>query len=174
MKSLLWIAPLTFALLAVHAAAPIQDGASVLDSGSTNRPGALVRVRADGSAFVERALRGVQHPPTTNAHVNPALAARLLADAKIARTAGLTRRLGVPCMKSVSFGSSLFVTWHGWRSPDLFCPVNGPAVALKADAQAILAAAAPPIRSIQPLPNEVRRPLPSPSASLPPAGNRGR
>ncbi|MHB8462196.1 MAG: hypothetical protein ACYDA1_06090 [Vulcanimicrobiaceae bacterium] len=174
MKPLLWIAPLAIALLAAQPAPPIQDGASVLDSGSTNRPGALVRVHADGTALVERQIRGVQHPPVLSASVAPALAARLLADAKIARAANLTRRLGVPCMKSVSFGSSLFVTWHGWRSPDLFCPVNGPAVALKADAQAILAAAAPPGRTIHPLPNEVRRPLPSASASLPPAGNRGR
>ena len=25
-------------------------------------------------------------------------------------------------MKSASFGSSTYVTWQGWRSPDLTCP----------------------------------------------------
>ena len=168
MKPFVWLAPLALALLAAQVRPPIQDGATVLDTGSTNRPGALVRVHADGSAIVEQQIRGVQQPAHHAATISDGLAARLLATAKVARAAGATRKLGVPCMKSVSFGSSLYVTYHGWRSPDLMCPVLGPATALKTAAQAVLAAAVPPGRQIHMMPNEVRKPLPTATASAPP------
>jgi hypothetical protein len=47
------------------------------------------------------------------------------------------------CMKSASFGSSLYVEYHGVRSPDLSCPeqVDPRTKALKSDAGKILRAA---------------------------------
>lgn len=97
-------------LLAVcAAAAPSRDGASIVDSGSTNTAGYTIRVWSDGSAATaSKAFT-----------FSPSLAARFFADLKAARGGHAKAQ---PCMKSASFGTSTHVHWHGWTSPDLDCP----------------------------------------------------
>jgi hypothetical protein len=66
------------------------------------------------------------------------LAARFFSDLK---AAGPLQDLeSTPCMKSVSFGTSLFVWWEHGRSPDLSCSSGEQARALAADASQIAAA----------------------------------
>jgi hypothetical protein len=62
---------------------------------------------------------------------------RLMEDLK---TAGPLNELPVKhCMKSVSFGKSIFVEYNGIRSPDLSCEqTDSRAVALRKDASNIL------------------------------------
>ena len=73
-------------------------------------------------------------------------------------------------MKSVSFGTTTVVQYHGWTSPDLECPGDGTVIALGSDAKKIAAQVRMQgVRShaIPRLPNEPRRaePEPTPSAS---------
>jgi hypothetical protein len=89
--------------------------ATIEDSGSTNRTGVRVTFDREGHATVER--RGAEPR-----HVK-------LSERKCKQFMSDLEALGplsaVPahhCMKSVSFGSSLFVEFNGTRSPDLNCP----------------------------------------------------
>jgi hypothetical protein len=68
------------------------------------------------------------------------MCSHLMADLK---AAGPLNKLPVPhCMKSVSFGTSLFIEYKGARSPDLSCPQPDPRMAaLKKDAMEIMNAA---------------------------------
>jgi hypothetical protein len=106
-------------LLAVcTAAAPSRDGASIVDSGSTNTAGYTIDVWSDGSAAVAYQNRTAKKSFT----VSSSLAIRFFADLKAAR--GLSAP-PAHCMKSASFGTSTHVHWHGWISPDLDCPPDG-------------------------------------------------
>lgn len=126
--------------LATACAAPRLDGATILNSGSTNASGYKIEVRADGSATVVLQNRiGVTAGVARPFAVPPSVAATFLADAKAARDG---RAIGVPCMKSASFGTRTFVRWHGWQSPDLSCPPGDAlSAALKRDVDTIVRAA---------------------------------
>lgn len=111
---------MTMGLLAVcAAAAPSRDGASIVDSGSTNTAGYTIDVWSDGSASVTYQNRTSAAVSPKSFTVAPSLAVRFFAALKAAR-AGKARV--EPCMKSASFGTSTHVRWHGWISPDLDCP----------------------------------------------------
>lgn len=108
---------------------------SIIDSGSTNRPGVTITLDEAGNATAE--LRGSQ-PQSTK--VSPQVCQQLLRDIKAAGALS-----GLPeqhCMKSVSFGSRLFVEFKGDRSPDISCsPQSDPrSAALQKDANQILQA----------------------------------
>ena len=90
---------------------------TIIDTGSTNRPGLQVTTNAAGSARVEP--RGIEpHSIQLNSHLCKHFLASLHAAAPLAALPA-TR-----CMKSVSFGSRLFIEYNGERSPDLSCPVQ--------------------------------------------------
>jgi hypothetical protein len=108
---------------------------SIIDSGSTNRPGVTITVDQAGNAVVE--LRGSQ---PQSAKLSEQLCEQLMRDVK---AAGTLSTLPVQhCMKSASFGSSLYVEFNGDRSPDVSCsPQPDPrSAALHKDASDILQA----------------------------------
>lgn len=111
-----------FAVLAIAgfvAAAPL-DSAVIVNSGSTNSYGYTIHVSSDGKASVTLQERGGVPAGTPKSFTVPAAtASRFFADLAAARKANTVT---VPCMKSVSFGSTLKITWQGWVSPDLTCP----------------------------------------------------
>jgi hypothetical protein len=92
----------------------------ILDSGSTNTQGYKIQVWSDGTAAIAPQDRfGVVQGATKSFTVPAATASRFFADLAAARKSGAT---GQPCMKSASFGTTTFVVWHNWKSPDLDCP----------------------------------------------------
>lgn len=108
---------------------------SVIDSGSTNRPGITVRLDKTGDATVEQRNSAPQSMKL-DAH----LCERLMRD--VAAAGVLSALPEKHCMKSVSFGSRLYVEFKGDRSPDLSCPFQSDprARALQQDANEILRA----------------------------------
>lgn len=122
-----------FALWPLSASEP---QATVIDSGSTNRPGLRVTVDAQGHATV------VEKSGETH-HVN---LSQPMCTEFLHHVTGAVPLSNIPahhCFKSVSFGSSLFIEYQGERSPDLSCPgaSNNEAAALQKDAREILQAA---------------------------------
>ena len=91
--------------------------AVIIDTGSTNRPGLQVTTDANGNARVES--RGIEPHAI---QLNSDLCKRFLASLQAA--APLHALPAAHCMKSVSFGSRLFVEYNGDRSPDISCPVQ--------------------------------------------------
>jgi hypothetical protein len=130
------------------------DGATIANSGSTNAIGWQIEIRSDGSGVVGRHNFSVPAPQ----------ARRFLRDARAARD---SRVEGRGCMKSVSFGTRLTVTYHGWTSPDLSCPAASQLLAqLARDARQIIAVAQPPVSL-----HRVRLPLePRRAPTSPPRG----
>jgi len=160
-------AAIFFLLSALAAASKLQleDGASIVDSGSTNTEGFKVNVWSTGRARILSA------GGSGLAHIDGELSRKFLADLKAARNSNAQ---GQPCVKSASFGTRTTVVWHGWTSPDLQCPVAGPLTAVKADADAIvrqLHISLRPQRTIHLPRNEPRAvpPMPSPSKRLLPS-----
>jgi hypothetical protein len=146
---------MTMGLLAAFAAAaPLRDGASIVDSGSTNTSAYTIKVWSDGSAATA----------SKSFRISPSLAARFFGDLEAARGGNAKSER---CMKSASFGTSTHVLWHGWTSPDLDCPpVDKLASALLSDVNAIRAAGhvgAAPLRGMFPggPPRVIVSPLPT-------------
>jgi len=108
----------------------------IIDTGSTNIPGVNVVLENSGHyAMVERRDGSKQR-----VKLKKELCDRLLRDLKAA--GGLSELPKSHCMKSASFGSSLYVEYNGVRSADLSCPQRDDrAAALKKDAGEILSAA---------------------------------
>jgi hypothetical protein len=134
--------------------AATRDGAIIRNSGSTNSAPYSILVWSDGAA---RWMAGDQQKDFT---IDPGLAKRFIEDAQAMR-----RNPGTPvgCMKSVSFGTSTSVTYHGWTSNDLECPAQSSAAqALSQDARSIVGAAGVmPARRRIPLPIEPHRTEPT-------------
>lgn len=145
-------------------AAPILDGVTIVNSGSTNALGWTITLRSDGDGSIESESRTAMQASTRRAFaVSSSLALRLLGAAQAARDANAAGRA---CMKSVSFGTRLTVTYHGWTSPDLSCPPASSLVAtLAADVSLVVDAARPPsgLRSIH-APMQPRRIPPTPGS----------
>lgn len=134
------------------------DGAVIVNSGSTNTAPFTIALRSNGEARVR--------PNGPRQRLDAKLVAAFFTDIEAARDEH-TRH--VACMKSASFGSSTFVHWHGWISPDLLCPVVGAAgQRLVADVRTIVATLHIQTfrrRVMHLYTNEPRRAVPSPSAS---------
>ncbi len=117
--------PLTIAAVALLtiAAAPCRlDGARIVDTGSTNAPGYTIALRSDGTGWWRPTPRiGQPAAPEHTFTVAQGIARRFLASLAKGRAQHVR---GVPCMKSASFGHSIFALWHGWRSPDITCPLD--------------------------------------------------
>jgi hypothetical protein len=109
---------------------------TVIDSGSTNFPGMKMTIEQSGpGALVELKDGSKQRVKLTKE-----LCDRILEDLQ---AAGPLNELPVRrCMKSASFGKSIFIEYKGVRTPDLSCQQPDPrALALKKDATEILSAA---------------------------------
>src|ERR1700685_3898908 len=106
---------------------------SVIDSGSTKRPGLTVTVDPAGNANVEQ-----RNSQSQSIKLSAQLCEQLVNDAKAAGT--LSALPEKHCPKSVSFGSSLYVEFNGDRSPDISCsPQSDPrSAALQKDANEVL------------------------------------
>jgi hypothetical protein len=163
----------SFALGAFAACAAAEpDGATIVNSGSTNFTGYTIDVRSDGSATAQVSNRGVSAASTPKPFaLDAAMAKQFFADLAAARTG---KAITEPCMKSASFGTTTRVTWHDWTSPDLTCPAgNAAGAALIHDVQAIAAASGVstgPRRGLGPLMHQPQglspnTPEPSPTPS---------
>ncbi len=122
--------------LLIACALPAGAQVTVIDSGSTNSPGMRVTIEQAGqSATIERKSGSKQRVT-----LNKDICDRVVEDLE---AAGRLDELPVGhCMKSVSFGKSIFIEYKGVRTPDLSCRQTDPrAAALKKDAQEILNAA---------------------------------
>ena len=105
------------AIVSLQSQAAENAQAVIIDTGSTNRPGVQVTISANGSATVEG--RGVEPRAL---QFDSQLCKRFLSSLQSA--APLHALPAAHCVKSVSFGSRLFVEYNGERSPDLGCPVQ--------------------------------------------------
>ncbi|HYL27331.1 MAG TPA: hypothetical protein VEW74_05810 [Candidatus Nitrosotalea sp.] len=116
--------------------ATTDDFAVINNSGSTNANGYIIQIWADGDASIMPQSHGGQIAGAPKAfNVPPTIAQKLFSDLAAARQANAAT---VPCMKPVSFGSTLRVSWQGWDSPDLTCPPKDSlGDALLSDAEAI-------------------------------------
>lgn len=152
---------------AVNLAAPsksvpylsVPHGASViLRTPSTNTSGYRIVVGTNGSAeFVAGQTRATASVPQE-------LGAKYFRDLAAAQP---LQQLPVQgCMKSASFGTSLYVYWNHQRSGDLSCAGDAAGRAVAADTDAI--AAALHIGTLRPImrpmmPGEFHHPLPTPT-----------
>jgi hypothetical protein len=107
--------------------------ATIIDTGSTNRPGLQITLDASGNARVES--QGMEPHAV---RLNSRLCREFINT--IQSIASLHELPAAHCMKSVSFGSSLFIEYNGKQTPDLNCPVqqDPKADALKKQALEIL------------------------------------
>jgi hypothetical protein len=110
--------------------------AVIENTGSTNSPGIKLIVDSSGAAEVQP--HNAEARKTT---VDARLSERLFQDLN---AIGPLSALPRPhCMKSVSFGTSLYVEFNGERSPDLNCPVpaDSKLAILQRDARELMDAA---------------------------------
>lgn len=121
---------------------PARDGATVVDSGSTDSSGYKMDVWSDGNAALTLQDRGrATHGPLKTFTIAASLAHRFFADLKAARD-GLAVA-GEFCGTYAGNTMTTYVQWHGWRSPDLACapaPKSVLILALINDVNAILSA----------------------------------
>ncbi|HEY3939352.1 MAG TPA: hypothetical protein VGL97_18115 [Bryobacteraceae bacterium] len=114
-----------------------DSGPTIIDTGSTNIPGLRVIMDEAGN----RATVELRNGTKRRMKMNKALHEQFLRNLQAAGP--LNALPANHCMKSASFGSSLYVELNGVRSPDLSCPaqVDPRTKALKSDATKILRAA---------------------------------
>ena len=105
--------------IATFMAAGPGDSAVITNSGSTNAYGYTITVTPDGKATVAMQAKGAAPSAAKPFSVPSATITKFFDDLAAARKANIA---SVPCMKSVSFGSTTHVAWQGWQSPDLDCP----------------------------------------------------
>jgi hypothetical protein len=115
---------------------PASEQVTIESTGSTNAPGVKLLVSPSGSAEVQP-----RHAEARRTTVKAELANRLFEDLK--SIGPLSALPPVHCIKSVSFGTSLYVEYEGERSPDLNCPVdaNSKLGTLQKDARELMQAA---------------------------------
>lgn len=172
MKGLAFSLILASAASALALATPSLDGARIVNSGSTNAAGWTIALRSDGSGTVTQQPRpsGSLDPIAHTFTVDRDVAQHFFSSAKLARNWN-----GTPpqCMKSASFGFTLTVQYHSWRSPDLTCPPLAGAVGeLAADVTKIQAAAGVGAEQPRRIPNPnymKRAPLEGPASPTPKA-----
>jgi hypothetical protein len=108
---------------------PVSKGdAVIMMTGSTNTTGYRIVLSQTGAAeYVSASGRAT-------GEISSALRAKLFSD--LAAAQPLDTIPHAACMKSASFGSSLFVYWEHHRSPDLTCLASARGAALREDAAA--------------------------------------
>jgi hypothetical protein len=111
---------------------PAEDGdaATIINSGSTNRPGFRIVVDRSGAAEWTSTPRRIgprqAQPASIRLMLPQTVVAALYADLAKARPLGSLP--GVHCAKSVSFGTTLIVALGDEQTPDLSCGDGGSAV----------------------------------------------
>ncbi|HEY7981464.1 MAG TPA: hypothetical protein VID19_08245 [Candidatus Eremiobacteraceae bacterium] len=156
--ALFLVAPLAASAAPAVPYLPVPRGAAViLNTGSTNTLGYRVVIQRSGAAEY------INGPKRATAVVPASLTTHFFADVQAAMP--LLAHTATTCMKSASFGSSLFVWWKGSRSGDLTCPAGDTIASDVAKiAQALnLSTGLRLVRPIPMLTNEPRRPLPLPT-----------
>jgi hypothetical protein len=139
---------------------PVPRGAAVImRTGSTNTSGYRIVVQRSGaSEYITSSGRA-------SATIPMALAGKFFADFASASPLRNVGRVG--CMKSASFGTSLFIWWNHERSPDLTCSADARGRMLLDDATNIaqsLHISVSPRGVMRPmLPGEAHKALPAPS-----------
>lgn len=122
----------------VCAGAPVSSPeAVIIDSGSTNRPGLRVTLDSTGDSVIIEPRDG----PKQSMKMPQKQCEQFLRDVQ---SAGPLDTLPANhCMKSVSFGSRLYIEFNGVRSPDIGCPTQADerTATLKKEATEILNAA---------------------------------
>jgi hypothetical protein len=115
--------------LMANAPAGDPDTVTIVNSGSTNRPGFRITIDRSGAAELTTSPRKFG-PPEQRRQPEPirqtltrATVERLFADLAAAKP--LTSLPPAHCMKSVSFGSTLTVAFGGEQTPDLSCGDGG-------------------------------------------------
>ncbi len=139
---------------------PVQHGAAViLNTGSTNTLGYRIVIQKSGAAeFINGDRRATATVPA-------AITTQLFTDLQAAMP--MRNFPMIHCMKSASFGTSLFVWWKGARSNDISCGTNVLTNDVTAVAQALGVGngARYPMHPIPLLTNEPRQGAPVPSAT---------
>jgi hypothetical protein len=163
----LLLTPAALGIAPTLAAAPVpylpvpHDAAVIMDTGSTNAPG--YRIVAQRNGAVEYVVGGVRN----RMHADAAKTAQLFS----ALSAGmpLSSLVAAHCMKSASFGTSLFAYWNHERSPDLTCPGDAKSEAVSSSVSAFVDSLGIVVRIVTPLPgNEPRRVVPTPAPTTSP------
>jgi hypothetical protein len=160
--ALLLVAPIAASAAPLVPYLPVpKDAAVILNTGSTNTLGYRIVLQRTGAAEY------VNGPKRATATVPESLTAQFFKDVQAAMP--LLSHTATTCMKSASFGSSLFVWWKGSRSGDLTCP-NGTPIAgdvTKIEQVLNLSTGLRLVRPIPMLTNEPRKPisLPAPTPS---------
>jgi hypothetical protein len=151
---------------------PVSHGDTVIMmTGSTNTLGYRIVVSRAGKAeWATVRARAI-------GQISPALTARLFSDLYAASPLD-TIPHGM-CMKSASFGTSLFVYWNHHRSPDVSCLSSERGKPLVSDAQALVSELHLLLVNIEPLvrpmlPGEVHKALPSAAPTSQPQRTEGR
>jgi hypothetical protein len=105
----------------------------ITDTGSTNRPGMTVTLGAKGKAEIAG-----RHGEKAEMELQADLQIRLMKHVEAAMP--LDQMNAAHCAKSVSFGSRMYVTYKGVRSPDISCSgqTDPNTIALQKDAQEIM------------------------------------
>ena len=141
----------------------VPDGATIVNSGSTNTAKYEIKVWSNGRGTVS-----IADGAPSKFTVPSSVVAKFFTDVKASRANPGERGR---CMKSASFGSTTIVNWHGWSSFDLQCPpLSAPVAAVASDVNAITSAAGiGTSHRLIPRPAGPRRmpaePVPSPSAT---------
>jgi len=139
---------------------PVPKGAAViLNTGSTNALGYRIVIQQSGAAEY---IHGDKRATAT---VPNAVTTKFFTDLQAAMP--LKVHPMIHCMKSVSFGTSLFVWWKGARSYDLTCGTNVLTDDAYAVAQALGLSTAmnAPMHPVPMLTNEPRVPAPTPTSN---------
>jgi hypothetical protein len=128
LRSLALVTLLTFVLVLSPQDAPSAqpDAATIVNSGSTNRPGFRIVVDRSGAAEFRQIPRGRAAQPEAKPirlTISRALADRLYADLSAATP--LASLPAPHCMKSVSFGSTLSIELGAEHTADLSCGDGG-------------------------------------------------
>ena len=155
--ALLLVAPVAASAAPLVPYLPVPHGAAViLNTGSTNTQGYRIVVQPSGDAeYINGSHRAIASVPAS-------LAEQFFKDLQAAMP--LTARGASDCMKSSSFGSSLFIWWNGSRSGDLTCglssKVSSEALQIAQSLGMSTGLRTPLMRPIPMLTNEPRKPLP--------------
>jgi len=106
---------------------PEPDAVTIIDSGSTNRPGFRIVVDRSGNAELTSTPRRSRLPQEQSKPIRKmlplAVVERFHADLDAAEP--LASLPAVHCAKSASFGSTLIVAFGGEQTPDLRCGDGG-------------------------------------------------
>jgi len=113
-------------LLCLRGALPAdRDSATIVNSGSTNRPGFRIVVDRSGTAeFTSVPRRPAAETKPVELALPQGLAERFYAALKAAKP--LSSLPELHCVKSASFGFVLTVSFDGEETPDLSCGSNSP------------------------------------------------